>query len=46
MIFVDTGAWYAVVDRTDANHARRLGIATAFAFDQHFRQFGAVVVIP
>ena len=22
MIFVDTGAWYALVDRTDANHTR------------------------
>jgi predicted nucleic acid-binding protein len=24
----------------------RLGIATAFAFDQHFRQFGSVRVVP
>ncbi len=24
----------------------RLGIATAFAFDQHFRQFGAIRVVP
>lgn len=133
MIFVDTGAWHAVVDRTDANHTRavawltdnaerlvttdyvidetltllqargyaeraivlgerffessdelatvaylteqdvrhawdvfrryrdkewsftdcsskvameRLGIAAAFAFDQHFRQFGSLRVVP
>ena len=133
MIFVDTGAWYAPVDRADANHARattwlagnserlvttdyvidetltllrargygeranalgdrffedtaelvsvvyltehdirrtwetfrryrdkawsftdcsskvvmeRLGIATAFAFDQHFRQFGSIRIVP
>lgn len=133
MIFVDTGAWYALVDPTDANHTRaatwladnreplvttdyvidetltllrargraeraialgdrffagtdelvtvvflteqdiqdawetfrqyrdkdwsftdcsskvvmeRLGIATAFAFDQHFRQFGSVQFVP
>ena len=24
----------------------RLGIETAFAFDQHFRQFGSVKVVP
>jgi uncharacterized protein len=24
----------------------RLGITTAFAFDQHFRQFGSVRVVP
>jgi len=24
----------------------RLGLATAFAFDEHFRQFGTVSVVP
>ena len=34
MIFVDT----VVIER--------LSITTAFAFDEHFRQFGKVTVVP
>ncbi len=45
-IFVDTGAWYALVDRNDKEFSDtdctsfavmdRLKLRTAFAFDRHF----------
>jgi predicted nucleic acid-binding protein len=45
MILVDTGAWFAAFLH---EHSRDegLGITTAFSFDQHFRQFGTVTVVP
>lgn len=36
MTFVDSGSWYAAF----------VGVATAFGFDQHFRQFGTIAVVP
>jgi len=37
---------WSFTDCTSKVFMDRLGIATAFAFDQHFRQFGTVHVVP
>lgn len=37
---------WSFTDCTSKVVMERLGITTAFAFDQHFRQFGNVVVVP
>jgi predicted nucleic acid-binding protein len=37
---------WSFTDCTSKAVLERLGIATAFAFDQHFRQFGSVTVVP
>ncbi|MBL8824680.1 MAG: PIN domain-containing protein [Planctomycetia bacterium] len=37
---------WSFTDCTSKVAMERLGITTAFAFDQHFRQFGNVVVVP
>jgi predicted nucleic acid-binding protein len=42
--FVDKG--WSFTDCTSRVLMERLGIHTAFAFDEHFRQFGTVVVVP
>lgn len=46
-IFQDFGdkAW-SFTDCTSRVVMARLGIAQAFAFDEHFRQFGTVTVVP
>jgi predicted nucleic acid-binding protein len=36
-VFVDTSAFYAVLDRDDANHG---GVREAFCYDKHFREQG------
>jgi predicted nucleic acid-binding protein len=41
----DDKGW-SFTDCTSKVIMERLGIKTAFAFDQHFRQFGAVDVVP
>jgi predicted nucleic acid-binding protein len=41
----DDKAW-SFTDCTSKVVMERLGIKTAFAFDQHFRQFGSVDVVP
>jgi len=42
--FKDKG--WSFTDCTSKVLMERLGIKTAFAFDQHFRQFGSVEVVP
>jgi len=37
---------WSFTDCTSKVVMERLGITTAFAFDQHFRQFGTVTVVP
>ena len=37
---------WSFTDCTSKVVMEKLGIATAFAFDQHFRQFGTVSVVP
>ncbi|MFT3882877.1 MAG: PIN domain-containing protein [Gemmatales bacterium] len=37
---------WSFTDCTSKVVMERLGITTAFAFDQHFHQFGSVVVVP
>lgn len=37
---------WSFTDYTSKVVMERLGITTAFAFDQHFHQFGSVVVVP
>ena len=39
LVFVDTGAWFAAVVPWDINHA-------SASADEHFRQFGTVLVEP
>jgi predicted nucleic acid-binding protein len=41
----DDKAW-SFTDCTSRTVIQRLSIATAFAFDEHFRQFGNVAVVP
>jgi uncharacterized protein len=42
--FSDKG--WSFTDCTSRVLMERLGIAQAFAFDEHFRQFGTVTVVP
>ncbi|WP_216819169.1 type II toxin-antitoxin system VapC family toxin [Thiohalocapsa sp. ML1] len=42
--FSDKG--WSFTDCTSRVIMERLGITTAFAFDEHFRQFGIGVVVP
>lgn len=42
--YADKG--WSFTDCTSKVLMERLGIKTAFAFDQHFRQFGSVEVVP
>ena len=42
--FRDKG--WSFTDCTSKSVIERLGIKTAFSFDQHFRQFGSVSVVP
>jgi uncharacterized protein len=42
--FQDKG--WSFTDCTSRVVMQRLGISTAFAFDDHFRQFGSIVVVP
>jgi len=44
MIFADTSAWYGLASPKDRHH--KAAGQQAFAFDQHFRQFGAVETVP
>lgn len=37
---------WSFTDRTSKVVIAKLGVTTAFAFDQHFRQFGSVLVVP
>jgi hypothetical protein len=37
---------WSFTDCTSKAIMERLGITRAFAFDHHFRQFGAVIVVP
>jgi uncharacterized protein len=37
---------WSFTDCTSRVVLERLGVGTAFAFDQHFRQFGTVAVVP
>jgi len=56
MIFVDSGAWNVFRRFTDKAWSftdcvsyvvmQRLKISTACSFDEHFRQFGTVAVVP
>lgn len=58
MIFVDTGAWFAVAVLADPDHLfsfvdctsfvimERLGINHAFAFDHHFDEYPGIIKVP
>ena len=37
---------WSFTDCTSKVVIEKLGLSTAFAFDQHFRQFGSVVIVP
>jgi predicted nucleic acid-binding protein len=46
IFFKYSDKFWSFTDCTSRVLMERLGIQTAFAFDDHFRQFGTVVVLP